>query len=277
MKLREGPEPWPCISRRRGRRETVEGTHLLVAAGRQPDLESLDLDAGGIAWTPEGVTVDGRLRASDKRVLAVGDVAGGLRFTHVAGYHAGIAIRNALFRLPAEGGHDCRALGDLYRPRARPCRHDRGGWRRTPSGRQGARAAPRFRRKTTAPGRNATPEGFVKAMVGPRGRVLGATIVGPHAGELIQPWVLAGVAKASHRGAGGHDRALSDARRGVETRRRQLLHRYAVRPPDPPPGPLPDALRLRERRAASDEQVADHGVEPLPPGRPSPGGGPCAR
>ncbi len=172
-----------------GRRETVEGTHLLVAAGRQPDLESLDLDAGGIAWTPEGVTVDGRLRASDKRVLAVGDVAGGLRFTHVAGYHAGIAIRNALFRLPARAdttaapwvtytdpelahvGMTEDMARNAFGKKARVLRHD-------------------FTENDRARAERDT-EGFVKAMVGPGGRVLGATIAGPHAGELIQPWVLA--------------------------------------------------------------------------------------
>ena len=172
-----------------GRTETVEGSHLLVAAGRQPDLEGLDLDAGGIAWTPGGVTVDGRLRASDKRVLAVGDVAGGLRFTHVAGYHAGIAIRNALFRLPARAdttaapwvtytdpelahvGMTEAMATDAFGKKARVLRHD-------------------FAENDRALAERDT-EGFVKAMVGPGGRVLGATIVGPHAGELIQPWVLA--------------------------------------------------------------------------------------
>lgn len=172
-----------------GRQERVEGTHLLVAAGRQPDLEGLDLDAGGIAWTPGGVTVDGRLRASDKRVLAVGDVAGGLRFTHVAGYHAGIAIRNALFRLPARAdttaapwvtytdpelahvGMTEAMAENAFGKKARVLRHD-------------------FAENDRARAERDT-EGFVKAMVGPRGRVLGATIVGPHAGELIQPWVLA--------------------------------------------------------------------------------------
>ena len=172
-----------------GREETAQGTHLLVAAGRRPDLEGLDLDTGGIAWTPAGVTVDSRLRASDRRVFAVGDVAGGLRFTHVAGYHAGIAIRNALFRLPARAdmtaapwvtytdpelahvGLTGAQAKEAFGEKARVLRHD-------------------FAENDRAQAERET-EGFVKAVVGPGRRVLGATIVGPHAGELIQPWVLA--------------------------------------------------------------------------------------
>ena len=79
----------------------VTGTHLLVAAGRKPNVEELGLEAAGIAFTPRSVTVDARLRTSNPRVFAVGDVAGG-RFTHEAGYQAGIVIRNVLFGLPAK-------------------------------------------------------------------------------------------------------------------------------------------------------------------------------
>jgi len=172
-----------------GRREVAEGTHLLVAAGRRADMDGLDLEAGGIAATADGVTVDARLRSSDKHVFAVGDVAGGLRFTHVAGYHAGIAIRNALFRIPskantaaapwvtytdpelAHAGMTEAQAREALGGKARVLRQDFDGNDRAQAERE--------------------TEGFIKAVVGPGGRVLGATIVGPHAGELIQPWVLA--------------------------------------------------------------------------------------
>src|SRR6202035_4351809 len=55
-----------------------------------------------IAHDRHGITVDARLRTTNRRVFAIGDVAGGPQFTHVAGYHAGIVIRNALFRIPAK-------------------------------------------------------------------------------------------------------------------------------------------------------------------------------
>jgi len=81
--------------------ETIEGSDLLVATGRRPNIEGLALDAAGIKHEPAGIVVDRRLRTTNKRVYAIGDVAGG-HFTHAANYHAGIVIRNALFRLPAK-------------------------------------------------------------------------------------------------------------------------------------------------------------------------------
>ncbi|MBU2089643.1 MAG: FAD-dependent oxidoreductase, partial [Alphaproteobacteria bacterium] len=79
----------------------IVGSHLLVATGRRPNIADLGLDAAGIAHTNTGITVDARLRTSNRRIFAIGDVAGPYQFTHMAGYHAGIVIRNALFRLPA--------------------------------------------------------------------------------------------------------------------------------------------------------------------------------
>lgn len=78
-----------------------KGTHLLVAVGRKSNTEKLNLAAAGIETTRQGIKVDDRMRTTNKRVFAIGDVAGGLQFTHVAGYHAGLIIRQALFGLPA--------------------------------------------------------------------------------------------------------------------------------------------------------------------------------
>ena len=78
----------------------VDGSHLLVATGRAPNVANLGLDRAGIAVTPHGITVDRQLRTTNRRVYAIGDVAGGPQFTHFANYHAGIVIRHALFRLP---------------------------------------------------------------------------------------------------------------------------------------------------------------------------------
>lgn len=165
----------------------VSGTHLLVAAGRQPNVEDLGLAAAGIAFTARGITVDARLRTSNRRVFAVGDVAGG-RFTHEAGYQAGIVIRNALFGLPARAR--------TVMPRVTytdPELAEAGLSEAEARARHGAavrvlRAPFSGNDRARAEGRS---EGLVKIVTGARGRILGAGIVGEGAGELIQPWILA--------------------------------------------------------------------------------------
>ena len=82
--------------------QVVRGSHLLVAVGRRANTEALDLDRAGIGTTKAGIRVDSGLRTTNRRVYAIGDAAGGLQFTHVANYHAGVVIRSALFGLPAK-------------------------------------------------------------------------------------------------------------------------------------------------------------------------------
>ena len=91
---------------RQRREDTIAGTHLLVATGRRVNVDDLGLDRAGIAYDRKGIKVDRRLRTTNRRVYAVGDVAGGPQFTHVANYHAGIVLRNVLFRLPATVNED---------------------------------------------------------------------------------------------------------------------------------------------------------------------------
>jgi pyruvate/2-oxoglutarate dehydrogenase complex dihydrolipoamide dehydrogenase (E3) component len=99
--------PGPVLHLADGSR--IEGSHLLVAAGRTPNLTALNLPAGNIQAGPAGIATDRGLRSlSNKRVFAVGDIAdpagtGPRAFTHVASYHASIVIRRLLFRLPARG------------------------------------------------------------------------------------------------------------------------------------------------------------------------------
>jgi pyruvate/2-oxoglutarate dehydrogenase complex dihydrolipoamide dehydrogenase (E3) component len=168
--------------------ERIAGSHLLVAAGRRPAIETLDLAAAGIAATAAGIAVDRGLRTTNRRAFAIGDVAGGPQFTHAALYHAGIVIRNALFRLRART--DYRALPwatysdpelaqvGLGEIAARAC------YARVRVLR--ARFAENDRAATE---RDA--EGLVKIVVRPNGRILGAAILGGGAGELILPWALA--------------------------------------------------------------------------------------
>jgi pyruvate/2-oxoglutarate dehydrogenase complex dihydrolipoamide dehydrogenase (E3) component len=182
--------------------EMIEGSHLLVATGRRPNIDALDLEAGGITHEAKGVTVDRGLRSvSNRRVYAVGDVAGGLQFTHVAGYHAGLVIRSALFRLPARNDPGIvpwvtytdpeLAQAGLTEAQARK-RHRHVEVAHFPFA-ENDRARAELR-----------TEGLVKAVIGRRGRILGASIVGAHAGELIQPWALALSARLKIGAMAGH-------------------------------------------------------------------------
>ena len=170
------------------RTELIEGSHLLIAAGRRPNLADLGLEAAGIRFEKKGITVDDGLRTSNKRVFAIGDVAGGLQFTHVANYHAGIVIRRALFRLPAKARPDLVPWVTYTEPELAHV------------GMTEADALERgytvnilrwpFHENDRAQAERVT-EGHVKVVTDRKGKILGASIVGEHAGELIQIWSLA--------------------------------------------------------------------------------------
>jgi len=173
------------------------GTHLLMAVGRKPNIDRLNLEVAGIETTRAGIKVDARMKTTNRKVYAIGDVAGGLQFTHVAGYHAGVIIRSALFSLPAKArtehipwatytDPELSQVG-LTEAQAREAHGD-------------ALEVVRFEyahndraiaeRKTT---------GLIKVMV-VKGRPVGASIAGYQAGELINLWalVLANKMKMKH-------------------------------------------------------------------------------
>lgn len=168
--------------------ERLTASHLLVATGRKPVLDGLDLEKAGIARTDRGLTVDARLRTTNRRVYGVGDAVGGYQFTHMAGYHAGIVIRNILFRLPAKVDLTAMPWVTYTDPElAQVGLTEAGARERHPDIRvlrwpfaENDRA--RTERKT---------QGLVKLVTTRRGRILGAGIAGPHAGEQIQLWTLA--------------------------------------------------------------------------------------
>lgn len=166
---------------------TFRGTHLLVALGRTPNTEGLNLEAAGIETTKAGIKVDAGLRTTNRRVYSIGDIAGGMQFTHAAGYQAGVVIRSILFGLPSKArtAHipwatytdpELAQVG-LTEAQARDTHGDRLEVARFDyDGNDRARAERRM-------------AGFAKVMV-VRGRPVGVTIVGHQAGELIGLWSL---------------------------------------------------------------------------------------
>ncbi len=167
----------------------IEGSHLLLATGRKPNVENLGLEAAGVRFSSKGVEVDARLRTTNKRIFAAGDVTGGLQFTHMAGYHAGIIIRNTLFRLPAKSEPSAFPWVTYTDPElAQVGLTEAQARERHGDGVEVLRAEFQDNDRARAEG---DTRGFLKVMTTKRGRVLGATIVGGHAGELIAPWTLA--------------------------------------------------------------------------------------
>ena len=145
----ERAEPGPALLLADGRR--VAGTHLLVAAGRVPRTDTLDLDRGGVRASALGVATDRGLRSvSNRRVFAVGDIAdpegiGPRYLTHAASHHAGVVVRRAVFRLPARGRRPGDAARGLHRPGTGPGRPH--GGRRAGGRRADRRAALAARRE----------------------------------------------------------------------------------------------------------------------------------
>jgi len=173
---------------RNGASGRIAGSTLLVAAGRRPRLDGLGLEAAGIAHDPRGITVDAGLRTTNRRVYAIGDAVGGCQFTHVAGYHAGLVIRSALFRLPARVDHRAIPWVTYTAPELAQVGLGEGAARE----RHGEIRILRWPFAENDRARTErTTRGMIKVVTGRRGRILGASIVGPQAGELIHPWVLA--------------------------------------------------------------------------------------
>lgn len=171
-----------------GGQQRIEGSHLLLAVGRQPNVDGLGLDEAGIDYDRNGITVDRRLRTSNRRVFAIGDVIGGHLFTHVAAYHAGIVLRNALFRLPAKV--DYRALPWVTYTSPELAHVGMTEARARAESDQIRVLRWSFDEIDRAQAERQT-EGMIKVVASKRGRVLGASVVGRHAGDLLQPWILA--------------------------------------------------------------------------------------
>jgi pyruvate/2-oxoglutarate dehydrogenase complex dihydrolipoamide dehydrogenase (E3) component len=168
--------------------ERITGSHLLVAAGRRPSVKALDLPSAGIEATEKGITVDARLRTTNRRAFAVGDVAGGPQFTHIALYHAGIVIRNALFRLPAKVDYRALPWVTYTDPELAQVGLTEPAARATGAGVRVLRwpFVDNDRAQTER-----DIEGLVKIVLRGNGRILGASILGAGAGDLIVPWALA--------------------------------------------------------------------------------------
>ncbi len=173
---------------------TVEAERVLMATGRAPNIESLDLRAAGVETHPGGIAVNKGMRTANRRIYAIGDVTGGPQFTHVAGHQGSLAVRAIVFRLPvsfdAEAMPRCTytapelAQVGLTEAEAMARWPGATAWKAPLSGNDRAQA-------------DGETEGFVKLVLDGKGKLAGATIVAPHAGEMIATYTLALAGKVS--------------------------------------------------------------------------------
>ena len=168
--------------------KVVAGTHLLLAAGRTPNIDGLGLEMAGIRVDSHRIVFVEGLRTTNSSVYVVGDAAGGHLFTHVAEHHAGIVLRNALFRMtwaePSTVVPWCTFTDpELARVGLSEAEAKRSG---------SAYSVYRFPFADIDRARaDGETEGLAKIVTDRRGRLLGAGIAGPHAGELIAEFALA--------------------------------------------------------------------------------------
>ena len=171
--------------------QDITGDALLVAAGRAANIAGLDAEKAGVTLSETAnphIVVDKRLRTHNKKIFAIGDVAGGPQFTHAAGYHAGLVIRNILFFLPAKVSH--AAL-----PRVTYTNPELASVGLSEAEARAQYAAIKVLRWPFEENDRARAErdqrGLVKVITTRQGKILGASIVGAGAGDLLAPWTMA--------------------------------------------------------------------------------------
>ena len=169
--------------------DKVNGSHILAATGRSPVIDGLGLEKADIKFDKSGIEVDARLRTSKKHIFAIGDVADGPQFTHVAGYHAGIVIRNLCFKIPAKVNYRALPWVTYTDPELAQVglTHDSA---REQYGNDVKVVDLEFKENDRAVVERTT-KGKIKVITSTKGRILGASIVGHQAGELCNLWALA--------------------------------------------------------------------------------------
>ena len=189
-KLEHGAEQTTVFFEYEGEKRILTGSHVLVAAGRQPNTGGLDLEKAGVDFDKRGIKTDARLRSTNKKIYAAGDVAGGPQFTHIAGYHAGIIIRNIAFKLPAKVDYTALPwvtytdpeLANVGMTEAMAVEN---------FGKQKIKTVSwAFAENDRALAEKRT-EGMIKVTALNNGKILGATILGPGAGDMLGMWGLA--------------------------------------------------------------------------------------
>jgi pyruvate/2-oxoglutarate dehydrogenase complex dihydrolipoamide dehydrogenase (E3) component len=166
-----------------GRREDVTAAALLIAVGRKPNVEGLDLEKAGVHYGPKGIVVDDYLRTTSKNIFACGDVVGPYYFSHMTEYQAVIATRNAFLPFRTKVDYRTVAWGTFTDPELAHAGMSEDEAR----SRFGDRVQVyRWSYGNTDRGKtDGTEQGLAKYILGPDGRLLGAHILGERACDII--------------------------------------------------------------------------------------------
>jgi len=176
------------VFEKEGQQQIVTGSDLLVATGRQANIQGLNLEAAGVCYSKKGIDVNASLRTSNKYIYAIGDVVGPYQFTHMANYHAGIVIKNILFRWPAKVNYYAVPWVTYTGPElAHVGLSSREALKQFPDARV---LTWDFTENDRAQAEHRT-RGKIKVVTTAKGKILGVSLLGPHAGELLLPWILA--------------------------------------------------------------------------------------
>jgi len=165
---------------------TLEASKLLVALGRNPNIQDLDCPAAGVEFTDRGIAVDRRQRTSQKHIFAAGDCAGRFLFTHAAGYEGSIAVSNAVFHLPRKADYAWLPWCTFTDPELASIGHNETSAKK--SGLEFDVYMEEFSANDRAQAEGESG-GRLKLLLGHGGRPLGVQILAPRAGELINEWV----------------------------------------------------------------------------------------
>jgi pyruvate/2-oxoglutarate dehydrogenase complex dihydrolipoamide dehydrogenase (E3) component len=154
--------------------------------GRSPNTDDMGLEKIGVVYDGRGITVDHRLRTTQKHIYAAGDVTGTYQFTHAAGYEGGVVVSNAVFHLPRKVDYtflpwctysdpELASIG-MNEKRAKEAGIAYSVWEE----------AFKDNDRSLAEGEGV---GKIKMILDEKEKVIGVQILGPQAGELLNEWV----------------------------------------------------------------------------------------
>jgi len=168
-----------------GSSKVYEAENLLVSTGRKSNIEGLDLEKAGVEYD-RAIKVNQKMQTSKKHIYAVGDVAGGYQFTHVASYEAVVAIYNAILKIPKKADYTKTPWCTYLDPEVASIGYNE--QRAKDAGIEYVKHVEEISHNDRALAEGET-KGFIKMLINKKGKVIGVQIVAYHAGDLIAEWI----------------------------------------------------------------------------------------